>query len=99
MQIADCRLQIEEGCGGRPLLLALSICNLQSAICNHQIYVRLLQKAVADWKTLESDPALLGSVRGAVAENLGLWRFMLAANADVTLTELAARIAPPEPTP
>ncbi|HMI18859.1 MAG TPA: oligosaccharide flippase family protein [Sphingomonas sp.] len=40
------------------------------------------------------DPALLGSVRGAVAENPGLWRFMLAANADVTLTELAARIAP-----
>ena len=40
------------------------------------------------------DPALLGSVRGAIAENPGLWRFMLAANADVTLTELAARIAP-----
>ena len=40
------------------------------------------------------DPVLLGSVRGAVAENPGLWRFMLAANADVTLTELAARIAP-----
>lgn len=40
------------------------------------------------------DPALLGTARGAVAENPGLWRFMLAANADVTLTELAARIAP-----
>ena len=40
------------------------------------------------------DPVLLGSVRGAIAENPGLWRFMLAANADVTLTELAARIAP-----
>jgi O-antigen/teichoic acid export membrane protein len=37
---------------------------------------------------------MLGTVRGAVAENPGLWRFMLAANADVTLTELAARIAP-----
>ena len=33
-------------------------------------------------------------MRGAVSENPGLWRFMLAANADVTLTELAARIAP-----
>jgi len=48
---------------------------------------------VAMRRTLR-DPALLGSVRGAVAENPGLWRFMLAANADVTLTELAARIAP-----
>jgi O-antigen/teichoic acid export membrane protein len=40
------------------------------------------------------DPVLLGTVEGAVRENPGLWRFMLAANADVTLTELAARIAP-----
>jgi O-antigen/teichoic acid export membrane protein len=48
---------------------------------------------VAIRRTLR-DPALLGRVRGAVAENPGLWRFMLAANADVTLTELAARIAP-----
>lgn len=46
---------------------------------------------VAMRRTLR-DPALLGSVRGAVAENPGLWRFMLAANADVTLTELASRI-------
>jgi O-antigen/teichoic acid export membrane protein len=48
---------------------------------------------VAMRRTL-ADPKLLGSVRGAIAENPGLWRFMLAANADVTLTELAARIAP-----
>jgi O-antigen/teichoic acid export membrane protein len=48
---------------------------------------------VAVRRTLR-DPVLLGSARGAVAENPGLWRFMLAANADVTLTELAARIAP-----
>jgi O-antigen/teichoic acid export membrane protein len=48
---------------------------------------------VAMRRTLR-DPVLLGSVRGALAENSGLWRFMLAANADVTLTELAARIAP-----
>ena len=48
---------------------------------------------VAMRRTLR-DAVLLGSVRGAVAENPGLWRFMLAANADVTLTELAARIAP-----
>ncbi len=48
---------------------------------------------VAVRRTLR-DPQLLGSARGALAENPGLWRFMLAANADVTLTELAARIAP-----
>lgn len=48
---------------------------------------------VAVRRTLR-DPVLLGSARGAVLENPGLWRFMLAANADVTLTELAARIAP-----
>ena len=40
------------------------------------------------------DPRLLGSIRGALKENPGLWRFMLAANADVTLTELSARIPP-----
>jgi len=48
---------------------------------------------VAVRRTLRN-PVLLGSARGAIAENPGLWRFMLAANADVTLTELAARIAP-----
>jgi len=48
---------------------------------------------VAVRRTLR-DPKLLGSIRGALAENPGLWRFMLAANADVTLTELAARIQP-----
>jgi O-antigen/teichoic acid export membrane protein len=35
-----------------------------------------------------------GGMRGVLRENPGLWRFMLAANADVTVTELAAR-APP----
>lgn len=37
---------------------------------------------------------LLGSPRGAVAENAGIWRFMLAANADVTFGELAPRLLP-----
>jgi len=67
--------------------------------------VAWLAAALAEWavmwllgivavrRTLR-DPAMLGTIRGAVAENPGLWRFMLAANADVTLTELAARIAP-----
>jgi O-antigen/teichoic acid export membrane protein len=37
---------------------------------------------------------LLGGVRGVAAENPGLWRFMWAANADVTFGELSARVAP-----
>jgi O-antigen/teichoic acid export membrane protein len=37
---------------------------------------------------------LIGSPRGAVAENPGIRRFMLAANADATLSDLAPRIAP-----
>lgn len=37
---------------------------------------------------------LLGSVRGVTAENPGLWRFMLGANADITLADLSARLAP-----
>ncbi|MDB5447983.1 MAG: rane protein [Phenylobacterium sp.] len=37
---------------------------------------------------------LLGSARGAVAENPGIWRFMIAANADLTLSDLAPRITP-----
>ena len=37
---------------------------------------------------------LLGGVRGAAAENPGLWRFMWAANADVTFGELSGRVAP-----
>ncbi len=39
-------------------------------------------------------PALMGGVRGVAAENPGLWRFMWAANADVTFGELSARLAP-----
>lgn len=37
---------------------------------------------------------LLGGVRGVADDNPGLWRFMWAANADVTFGELSARIAP-----
>lgn len=36
----------------------------------------------------------LGSLRGVRAENPGVWRFMLAANSDVTFSELAGRLAP-----
>jgi O-antigen/teichoic acid export membrane protein len=37
---------------------------------------------------------LLGRVRGVVAENPGLRRFMTAANADITFSELSGRLAP-----
>ncbi len=37
---------------------------------------------------------LIGSPRGAVAENAGITSFMIAANADITFGELAPRIAP-----
>ena len=36
----------------------------------------------------------LGSLGGVRTENPGVWRFMLAANSDVTLGELAGRLAP-----
>lgn len=37
---------------------------------------------------------LIGGLGGVVSENPGVWRFMLAANADITLGELSARLAP-----
>lgn len=40
------------------------------------------------------DMPLLGSARGAVGENPGIVRFMLAANADVTFSEFSQRLAP-----
>lgn len=48
---------------------------------------------VAMRQTLRA-PRVLGSMQGTLRENPGIWRFMVAANADVTLTELAARIPP-----
>ena len=37
---------------------------------------------------------LLGGVRGVVAENPGIWRFMLGANADITLGAFSGRLTP-----
>ncbi|MEO7787593.1 MAG: lipopolysaccharide biosynthesis protein [Sphingomicrobium sp.] len=37
---------------------------------------------------------LTGSLKGVTQENDGIWQFMVGANADVTFSELAARIAP-----
>ena len=37
---------------------------------------------------------LLGTARGAIRENPGIWRFMIAANTDITFGEFAQRIAP-----
>ena len=44
-------------------------------------------------RRLEGTP-LIGGLRGVVAENPGLRRFMIAANADITLGELSGRLAP-----
>jgi len=38
--------------------------------------------------------AIFGRSRGAVQDNPGIWRFMVAANADITFTELSGRIVP-----
>lgn len=67
--------------------------------------VAWLIAALAEWVTMWllgivamrqtlRDPRLLGSARGVLRDNPGLGRFMLAANADVTMSELAARIPP-----
>ena len=45
------------------------------------------------WRRLGRHP-LIGPTARAVRDNPGIWRFMLAANADVTFSELAGRIAP-----
>jgi O-antigen/teichoic acid export membrane protein len=37
---------------------------------------------------------LIGPVRGVVAEHPGIWRFMIGANADQTLSDLAPRLTP-----
>lgn len=67
--------------------------------------VAWLVAALAEWasmwlmgwfvarRTLPGMP-LLGSVGGALQENPGITRFMIAANADVTLSELSQRVAP-----
>ncbi|MBE7217204.1 MAG: lipopolysaccharide biosynthesis protein [Caulobacteraceae bacterium] len=52
---------------------------------------------LAGWWVARRDLAahrLLGSLRGVARENPGLWRFMVAANSDVTFGELAGRVAP-----
>ena len=71
----------------------------------HGYLVAWLVAALAEWAAMWllgilvarrqlGGVALIGSPRGAVAENIGIWRFMIAANADITFGELSARIAP-----
>ena len=66
--------------------------------------VAWLAAALAEWLSLwvigifvarrVLNGRLAGGVAGARIENPGIWRFMLAANADITFGELAGRIAP-----
>jgi O-antigen/teichoic acid export membrane protein len=71
----------------------------------HGFLVVWLVAALAEWsamwvlgalvarRNLAGTP-LVGPVRGVAAENPGLWRFMIGANADQTLSDLAPRLAP-----
>lgn len=71
----------------------------------HGFLVAWLVAALAEWaamwglgihaarRTLHGT-RLLGGLGGVRAANPGIWRFMLAANADVTLAELSGRVAP-----
>jgi O-antigen/teichoic acid export membrane protein len=71
----------------------------------HGFLVAWLVAALAEWAAMWllgwwvardrlAGLRLLGTARGAVRENPGLWRFMIAANTDITFSELAQRIAP-----
>lgn len=70
----------------------------------HGFLVAWLVAAVAEWAALwgmallvarrRLAGRLIGSPRGAVAENPRLWRFMIGANADTTFADLAGRLAP-----
>jgi len=75
------------GAGLTGYLIAWLISALAECLSLWLIGARLARRHLADH-------ALLGSPRGAARENPGIWRFMLAANADITFGELAARIAP-----
>jgi O-antigen/teichoic acid export membrane protein len=84
------------------LLGALAVVALNGGL--RGFLVAWLAAALAEFATLwllggwvagrRMGDALLGGVRGVVADNPGLWRFMWAANADVTFGELSARVAP-----
>lgn len=71
----------------------------------HAFLVVWLAAALAEWVSMwgfglwvlrrtRPDARLIGSARGAVRENAGIRRFMLAANADLTFGDLAPRLAP-----
>ena len=71
----------------------------------HGFLVAWLFAALAEWASLWAIGLwvarrelgaipLRGSIRGVTQENDGIWRFMIGANADVTFSELAGRIAP-----
>lgn len=71
----------------------------------HGFLVVWLFAALAEWASMWifgllvarkrlAGARLIGSPRGAVPENAGIWRFMIAANADLTFGDLAPRLAP-----
>lgn len=71
----------------------------------HGFLVAWLVAALAEWTSLwllglwvmrRTLPgfAAFGPVAGVTRENEGIWRFMIGANADVTLSDLSGRVAP-----
>lgn len=71
----------------------------------HAFLVVWLTAALIEWAVMwglgvyvfrqtVGDLRLWGTVRGARQENPGIWRFMAAANADATLSDLAPRLPP-----
>ena len=71
----------------------------------HGYLVAWLIAALVEWATLWAlglwvarrqlgSLPLVGSMAGVTTENEGIWRFMIGANADVTVGELASRVPP-----
>lgn len=71
----------------------------------HAFLVVWLAAALIEWASMwvlgiitlrqrMPDARMLGTTRGVQAENAGIWRFMIGANADATFSDLAPRLAP-----
>ena len=75
------------GLGLHAFLIAWLIAALAEWLAMWLMAIHVARKSLAG-------TSLRGGVRGVLAQNPGIWRFMIIANADVTFGELAGRIAP-----
>ena len=87
VRLAGALFAVAEGAGLRGFLIAWLVAALAE-------WFSMWMLGWLEARRRLTEISLLGSVRGAVEENPGIWRFMLAANADITFGELAQRIAP-----